>query len=280
MSGATFCPACGSAVEPLDARCLVCGSFLDALDAAEEQTEQVLQCDGCGAAVSYSIAERAPSCVFCRSVMAVHTLPCVGSAEWFVPFRVTEHEARAAIKATRRVPDDGIIDLRAVWWVGWTLDADAMVSWSADVGTTIDPVPATGQHALQISGQVVPASQGIDVKLCSDLVRTLDLSDARAEAMGPPGAAIERFVRGRASAIGYIRSSIESYARLHLPTQVRVGPKRLKGVTALVTRLATRRFAFPAWVASHRQLALRGTTIVHGQDARCVIHAPLRLRLR
>jgi DNA-directed RNA polymerase subunit RPC12/RpoP len=70
------CGRCDSPVEQDDLRCPICSQATPDTARADrsEAKVEVLRCNGCGAAVSYSVKARAPKCAFCGSVMHLDTM--------------------------------------------------------------------------------------------------------------------------------------------------------------------------------------------------------------
>ena len=65
------CRRCSSPFEDGDLRCAVCGAASPATvgDELPAAAVEVLRCEGCGAAVAYSVTARAPQCAFCGSIV-------------------------------------------------------------------------------------------------------------------------------------------------------------------------------------------------------------------
>ena len=69
---------------------------------AEEPKVEVLRCEGCGAAVSYSEKARAPKCAFCGSVLHLETpSDPMEQTRHFLPFTVTRSQAAVAVALVR-----------------------------------------------------------------------------------------------------------------------------------------------------------------------------------
>jgi hypothetical protein len=187
------CQRCQSPLEPDDLRCAVCGLPTPILLAPVlAETAEILRCNGCGAAVSYSAEAQAPRCDFCGSVMEVEVPEDpIEEASRFVNFRVDETAARAALKQWLgslgffRPPDlqsQSTIDaLKPLWWVGWMFDATVSMCWAADSNAGSGRsqwAPHSGGGTLELRRVVVSASRGLTEPECTALVPSYNIEDA------------------------------------------------------------------------------------------------------
>ena len=69
------CARCDSPIEGDDLRCPICSQAVPVGERSDPSAPkvEVLRCNGCGAAVSYSAKAGAPKCAFCGSVMHLET---------------------------------------------------------------------------------------------------------------------------------------------------------------------------------------------------------------
>lgn len=280
------CQRCQSPLESDDLRCAVCGLPTPILLAPVlAETAEILRCNGCGAAVSYSAEAQAPRCDFCGSVMEVEVPEDpVEEASRFVNFRVDETAARAALKQWLgslgffRPPDlqtQSTIDaLKPLWWVGWMFDATVSMCWAADSNAGSGRsqwAPHSGGGTLELRRVVVSASRGLTEPECTALVPNYNIEDAADAPVGHAGATVEQFAVQRSAARKLISQALESVAAAQAKPMIPGTTYRNLHVSVLPTRLQSSHFAFPAWVLAYRYDGELYRAIVHGQDPRVVI---------
>ncbi len=265
------------------------------IETAEESSEpvvEVLRCDGCGAAVSYDVTAQAPRCVFCGSVTRLESPgDPVDQAAQFLPFTVNRHRAEQVFRDWLGSlgwfrPSDlrsaGRLEtMRPLMWVGWALDAEALVSWTADsdVGTgRADWAPHAGQTGMVFVDIVGSASRGLTDSETSELMGSYDLSTAAPDPPGEPSdAVIELFGLPRSSARQQVRTLIRQLVARRLEETHIPGSRFRNLKTSIVLGgLTTRRVAFPAWVIAYRYGKDLYRFVLSGQDAECLMgEAPL-----
>jgi hypothetical protein len=281
------CRRCESPLESSDLRCAICGLPAVAGEpGGEEAVEQVLRCNGCGAAVAYRAEVQAPRCDFCGEVMELETPDDpVEQAEAFVRFRVTPDQARAALEAwlgSRGFfrPSDlrakaKLHELKPLWWAGWMFDADVLMSWAADSDADARRsswAPHAGQGRVSMRRTVVPASRGLELDECVALLPFYDVSDATPEPeQAFREATVEQFVLQRSSARKLLREALRDAAAAHAVSQIPGRAHRNLKIEVLPTRLDTRHMAFPAYVLAYRYQEKLYRAIVHGQAPDCVV---------
>jgi hypothetical protein len=68
------CTRCETPLAPDDLRCAVCAQpTAGARPVHAEAHAQILRCDECAAAITYTVEAQAPKCAFCGSVMHLET---------------------------------------------------------------------------------------------------------------------------------------------------------------------------------------------------------------
>ena len=281
------CGRCHSPLEPEDLRCAVCAlpvPFDPAARVAEE-VAQILRCNGCGAAVSYSAEARAPRCDFCDSVMEVETPEDpIEQAELFLRFSVSDAQARGALSSwlgglgffrPSDLQSRAAVDaLKPLWWAGWIFEAEGTMCWAADSNAGARRsawAPHSGQCSLSVRNVVVPASRGLTEDECSALIPHYDVANAAGQAEGHPKATVEQFAVQRSAARKIIRRALEGVAVARAIRQAPGSSHRNVHVSVLPTRLSSRHYAFPAYVLAYRYRDKLYRAIVHGQDAQCVV---------
>jgi hypothetical protein len=288
-SEAVSCRRCTSPFEDGDLRCAVCGHAApaDVRDDLAEATVEVLRCEGCGAAVSYSVTARAPQCAFCGSIVHLeHPEDPLEQARLVLPFTVDRSRAEESFRQWQgslgwfRPADlrsaSRLESLRALWWVGWAFDVDSLVSWTADSdagASRADWAPHAGQTELELDGIVVSASRGLTARETSRLLPSYDFGSARERGPGDdPEVVVEQFELRRAAARRHVRSELERLVAKRLQNGTIPG-RRFRNIhtSVLARRLVTRRLGFPAWVIAYRYRSALYRCVLSGQDAACLV---------
>lgn len=294
------CQRCRSPLEPDDLRCAVCALPvpLPALSVVREELARVVRCGECGAAVTYDVKRRAPTCAFCGAMAHIETrrdpLEC---ADAYLPFQVDEAEARAALRAWLRglsffrPPDLAasavLDDLQPLYWVGWTFDVEALVSYTADTShgaRRSEWAPHSGQRSATMRDVLVSASRGLSADEAARLFPHFDLTSGRPEPDAPDPAApgseviVEHFDVQRSTAREIITDAVHENARQLARHWVPGGRVRKLRVAVLAKKLYTRRFGFPTYVLAYRYRGKPYRALIHGQSAdRVVGRAPWSL---
>ena len=283
------CARCASPLEREDLRCPICNAAAPGTEVAdlETTTTEVLRCNSCGAAVSYSVGARAPACAFCGSVMHTETPDDpLEQTQFYVPFTV---DRAAADEAYRRWlgglgwfrPSDlgsasRVESMTPLWWVTWVFNAAASVTWTADSDAGAqrsDWAPHSGETEMVFDDVVASASRGLSVSETDLLIPTYDLTTARdAPDDQIPGTTVEQFDLPRSTARGRVTAFIRRLVRERLQKGPIPGG-RFRNVHAAVVlrRLVTRRLAFPAWVLAYRYRGSLYRVVISGQDAGCLV---------
>ncbi|MGF1464996.1 MAG: zinc ribbon domain-containing protein [Sandaracinaceae bacterium] len=278
------CARCGTPLEVGDLRCAICSLPAPASEAGPAQAlAEVLRCEGCGAALEYDVEVRAPRCAFCGSVAHLErSEDPLERAEAFLPFRVDAFRAQAALKdwlsrrgffAPSRLAEAQVASLTPLWFVGWTFDAEALVSWTADSDHGARRsrwAPHAGQSPLTLRSVLVSASRGLSAEETAKLAPRYDLSTARAAPHAMPGAVIERFDVQRSAARATVAEAVRASAMGHAKHWVPGRRLRHLKTAVLLRRLVTRRLAFPTYVLAYRFQDRLYRALVHGQDASLV----------
>ena len=285
-SAAPECVRCATPLESGDLRCSICGLAAPDLTAARPAgpVAQVLRCTECGAAISYVAEVGAPRCAFCASVMRIEQpVDPVDQADWFVPFQVMPHEAHQLLRGWLATlgffrPSDlvsaaSIESQKPIWWAAWIVNANALVSWTADsdAGRRRSAwAPHSGQTMLDFQNLLISASRGLTLDEAFRLTPSVNLSLAAREPRGPGGVVIERFDAQRSAARRIIASAIESTAAARLQQGYIPGRSfRKVHVAVLLHDFSTRRVVLPVYVLAYRYRGKLYRTVVHGQDGRC-----------
>jgi hypothetical protein len=281
------CGRCHSPVDRGDLRCAVCSFPIpeSGSAAAERRVARVLRCDGCGAAITYDVEVRAPRCAFCDSVAHLEeTEDPLEEAQWHLPFTVEPTTARGALSrwlssrgffAPSDLASQSTVDaLTPLYWVGWTFDVEALVSWAADSdhGSHRSAwAPHAGQSPIELANVLVSASRGLTEEETQALADRYDLGSARADRHAPEATVVERFDVQRSAARHIIAAAVARAAAGHASTWIPGTSRRNLHVAVLPRRLVTRRYAFPAYVLAYRYRDTLYRAIIHGQDATRVL---------
>lgn len=287
------CVRCKAELEPEDLRCPLCALACthDAQAAPVRARAEVLRCDGCGAAISYSAERRAPSCVFCGATMRVEVpVDPIEQAQLVLPFRVDEAKARAALSAWLGArgffaPGDlsraSTVDtMKPICWAGWITDTDALVSYTGDSDAghgRASWAPHAGQAPMRFESLLVSASRGLTQKECLALAGGYDLGSARPASEADLATPIERFEVQRSVARERVVDAIHRTAAGRVQHQGHIPGSRFRNVkvAVLLKRLVTRRVAFPAWVLAYRYRGKLHRAVVHGQTAAVIGSSPV-----
>jgi len=278
------CTRCDSPIEGDDLRCPICSQAIPAPDRPKrpEPQVEVLRCDGCGAAVSYSEKARAPKCAFCGSVMHLETSSDpMEQTERFLPFTLARNQATEAYRGWLRGlgffrPSDlasgaRLESLKALWWVGWVFQADALVSWAADSNQGARRAawaPHAGQLEMPFRDILVPATRGLSEPEATHLTSSYRLESAGEAPEGGGGETIvEQFDLRRSSARQRVADAMGRLAEQRVKDG-RIPGSRFRNFSAaiLLRRLVTLRYAFPAYVVAYRYRGRLFRTVISGQD--------------
>jgi hypothetical protein len=281
----TACERCATAIEDGDLRCAICAlPVAEPAAAVERAIARVLRCTWCHAAVAFVPHARAPHCGFCGSTMTIEEpSDPIEVAELHVPFSVERATAEAALRgwlgkrgwfAPKTLRDEATLEsLTPIAWAGWIVDAQALVTWTADSdeGSRRSAwAPHSGQVAMRFAAICVPASRGLTDDECRMLCPYYQLSTA-APIADDDAHMIERFDAQRSAARAYIQRAIEATAKTRVEDHIPGRRFRNIHVACLLERQSTRRVALPAWIMAYR---FRGTpyrAIVHGQRPEIVV---------
>ncbi|HJL44910.1 MAG TPA: zinc ribbon domain-containing protein, partial [Polyangiaceae bacterium LLY-WYZ-15_(1-7)] len=277
------CGRCGSPLEPEDLRCAVCFLPVPAgQGGAARAVARILRCDGCGAALTYDVKVQAPKCAFCGSVARLEeTEDPIEEADAYLPFRVDPATARQAVKSwlgslgwfrpADLATEATVAELTPLWFVAWTFDVEALVSWAADSNAGAGRAawaPHSGQVPMTVQAALVSASRGLEEEEVAKLAPHFDLSSAQEAPHEMEGAAIERFAVPRSAARRIIERAVMAQARSHAKQFIPGSRVRKLSAAVLPRRLRTRRYGFPSYVLAYRYREKLYRAIVHGQDAR------------
>jgi hypothetical protein len=243
---------------------------------------EVLRCNGCGAAVSYSAKAGAPKCAFCGSVMHLETSSDpMEQTRHFLPFTVDRARATEAYRHWLRglgffrpsdlVSSARLESLKALWWVGWVFLAEALVSWAADSNADARRAPwapHAGQVEMPFRDILVPATRGLTEAETTHLTGSYRLETGRAEPEGADGeAVVEQFDVRRSAARQRVAEAMERLAESRIKDG-HIPGSRFRNFSAaiLLRRLQTLRYAFPAYVVAYRYRGRLFRTVISGQD--------------
>ena len=285
-SETTVCSGCGTPLEHGDLRCSICGKSapLDT-EPLRKITVKILRCTGCGAAVAYDPKRQAPSCSFCDSVVKVETIEDpMEQTSGYLPFTVTREQARSDLgrwlgslgwfrpsdlRSTARLEQ-----LRPLWWVAWVIDAESVISWSADSNHGARRsawAPHAGQTTVNFKSMLASASRGLTGHEVDVIASGFDLSHVQDEPSGAEGATLEQFDVQRSQARRQVASALQHLAYQHVQKNEIPGTRfRKVNASVVVSNLVTRRLSFPAYVLAYRYKRKLYRVVICGQDASLV----------
>ncbi|MCA8960852.1 MAG: hypothetical protein KDC38_10080 [Planctomycetes bacterium] len=281
------CRRCESPIESGDLRCAVCGDVAPFEAERRESTEfELLRCDGCGASVKYDPSIQAPRCTFCGEAMHLEqSRDPDESASLYFEFTVDPTTATGAVKRwlgsrgffrPSDLRDRARVDsVKPIFWAGWMLDAEALVSYAADteVGSHRSAwAPCSGQVEMTFENIVAPATRGLRHRETSHLVPSYTGPTAAAPRPPIDGTQLERFEQQRSAARRIVADAIRGLAVHRVSHQHLPGSRRRNVRTECVVRgLVTRRIGFPAYILAYRYENELYRVVVSGQDAGCII---------
>ncbi len=281
------CQQCESPLEKGDLRCSVCGFAAPmAGHSSVLKAVQILRCTGCGAALAYDAKKQAPACSFCNSVVKVETITDpVEQTEGYLPFTVTQEEAREALRRWLHTlgwfrPSDltsaaRIRELKPLWWVAWVFDADALVSWAADSNADSrrsDWAPHSGQCNVNFRQILSSASRGLSAGEAQQVAVGVDLAHVHPDPIGADDAIVEQFDAQRSQARQQISNAVYEQAKQHVSVNEVPGTKvRNLNVSLVVTGLSSRRLSLPAYVMAYEYKQQLYRVVINGQDVRALV---------
>jgi hypothetical protein len=294
----TSCARCQTALEDGDLRCAICAFPVPGAARPVDGPlyAQVLRCGDCGAAVAFSAEAQAPRCGFCGATMAIEQpVDPIETARKRLPFAVPREAAEAALRgwlarrgwfAPPALSSDAVLEsLTPLSWAAWLVNADALVTWTADsdAGARRSSwAPHAGETTLAFHEIIVPASRGLRARECRRLIPYYDLGrivPVEAAATGDLDAAIESFDAQRSAARRYVQDHIEAAAKVRVEPQIPGRRFRNVHVACLLERQTTERIALPVWILAYRYRGEPYRALVHGQHADIVVgRSPLDMR--
>jgi hypothetical protein len=285
---AQSCSRCGSRCEPEDIRCAVCAVAIVVREAvAARPAVQILRCRDCGAALKY-MAEHGARCAFCGSQLELETaVDPIEQAEWAIPFALSPDQARGILHGWLGrqgffTPSDlqssaRLDSVQALWWAAWVVDAQTLVSWTADSNAGARSsawAPHAGQTPLSFERLVVSASRGLTFEEAARLTASTNLQSPVDARSAQSGLTVEQFDAQRSAARKIVVAALEATAAARLQHGVIPGSRyRNVRVAVLLQAFNTQRILLPAYVLAYRYQGKLFRSIVHGQDPNCVFGA-------
>lgn len=289
MNGALVpCGRCESPLAREDLRCVICGLNTPADESHDERAfAEVLRCDGCGAAVTYTVKAQAPACAFCGDVMHLEKPDDpIEQAESFLRFTVGIEEAQDALRHWLGSlgffrPSDlrsqsRLEELVPLYWVAWVCNAEAKVSWTADSNAGAlrsSWAPHAGQQTIHYDGLVVPATRGLRYEETEKLTPHYDRGASDAAPSETLPATIERFDVQRSAARQRVLAALKTTSASMAEGWVPGSRLRNLNIALRLRKLSTERLALPAYVMAYRYRGTLYRAIVHGQNASCTFGA-------
>lgn len=289
MTAPSNCQRCGSASEAGDLRCPVCYLAIPhaASDTGRGTRVHIFRCASCGPAMEYRTTVQAPQCAFCGSVLKLEEqIDPVEQTEQYLPFTL---DLRAATETYRGwLSRQGFFQpsnlasaarlesLRALWWTGWIVSADAIVTWTLDSNAGARRAawaPHAGELRTEFGHIVIPATRGLSSHECARLIPTYTVASAVDESQSHGTDEVrERFDVSRSVARGRIVEAIRGLAEARIKGHEAPGTRFRNFHASIQLRgLRTRRVAFPAYAIAYRYRNRLYRTVISGQDTACVI---------
>jgi hypothetical protein len=247
----------------------------------------MLRCDSCGAAMEYQTKVRGPQCAFCGGILKLEEqIDPLEQTEIHIPFTVDRARAEEAyrqwisrqgfFRPSNLASAARLESLQPLWWVGWAVDADALVTWTADSNAgalRAKWAPHAGELRSQFDELVIPATRGLSAAECALLIPTYKIeSGVRETDHFGEEVVRERFELPRSFARAQIVGTIQRLAEARIKGQQLPG-SRFRNFHAAIhlQGLVSRRLAFPAYVLAYRYRGQVYRTVISGQDPSCVI---------
>jgi hypothetical protein len=240
--------------------------------------------------MEYVARVQAPQCAFCGGVLTLEqSVDPTEQTEKYLPFTVDRETAGDAYR--RWLSRQGFFrpsdlasaarleSLRALWWVGWAVDATAVVTWTVDSNAGAQRAswaPHAGELQTAFEDIVIPASRGLSPAECALLIPTYALASGIERPATTDAAAVpERFEMSCSVARGRIVEAIQRIAEERIIGREAPGTRFRNFHAAIhLRRLRTRRFAFPAYAIAYRYRGRLHRTVISGQAADCIIGQP------
>lgn len=209
----------------------------------------------------------------------------IEQADLFLPFHVSPDQAHGLLRGwlgslgffrpSDLASTSALESLKAIWWAGWIVDAEALVSFAADSNAGARRsawAPHAGQTQLRFENLLVSASRGLSLSETARLTPHYNLATAAREPRGPSqGILIEQFEAQRSAARRTLIEAIQGTAAARL-TQGHIPGSSFRHVHVAVVLhgFTTRRAALPSYILAYRYRDKVYRAIVHGQEGRCV----------
>ena len=284
------CQRCGSVSEAGDLRCPVCYLAIPHLasDTGRGTRVHIFRCPSCGPAMEYRTTVQAPQCAFCGSVLKLEAqIDPVEQTEQYLPFTLDRRAAtdtyrgwlarQGFFQPSSLASAARLESLRALWWTGWIVSADAIVTWTLDSNAGARRAawaPHAGELRTEFDHIVIPATRGLSPHECARLIPTYRVAGAVNEPPQSDGTdgVRERFDVSRSVARGRIVEAIRGLAEARIKGHEAPGARFRNFHASIQLRgLRTRRVAFPAYAIAYRYRSRLYRTVISGQDPACVI---------
>ena len=248
---------------------------------------QTLRCRSCGAALEYRASLQAPQCAFCGGVLTLEEkADPVEQAERHLSFTFDRQTATDVyrrwlqqlgwFRPSNLASASRLESLHALWWVGWVVNADALITWTADSDSDAQRAkwaPHSGELRTVLHGLVIPASRGLTAAECARLIPSYSLGNTPGNSQPQEAdAVVERFELPRSAARSTVLETIRRQAESEVQARHIPGSRFRNFHAAIQLRgLVSRRIAFPAYVIAYRYRARLYRTVIAGQDSGCII---------
>jgi hypothetical protein len=290
MTGApSNCQRCGSGSEAGDLRCPVCYLAIPhaGSDTGPGMRVHIFRCPSCGPAMEYRTTVQAPQCAFCGSVLKLEEqIDPVEQTEQYLPFTLDRRAATETYRGwlsrqgffqpSNLASAARLESLRALWWTGWIVSADAVVTWTIDSNAGARRAawaPHAGELRTEFDHIVIPATRGLSPHECTRLIPTYTVTSAVTETKSDGTEEVrERFDVSRSVARGRIVEAIRGLAEARIKGREAPGTRFRNFHASIQLRgLRSRRVAFPAYAIAYRYRNRPYRTVISGQDPACVI---------
>jgi hypothetical protein len=166
--------------------------------------------------------------------------------------------------------------LHALWWVGWVVNADVLITWTADSDAGAQRAkwaPHSGELGTTFHGLVIPAGRGLTAAEYARLIPSYSMENT-SSAAGPQAseAVLELFELPRSAARTTILETLRRQAESEVQAR-HIPGRRFRNFHAAIhlRGLVSRRVAFPAYVIAYRYYGRLYRTVMSGQVPGCIM---------
>lgn len=288
------CPRCNNIVDPEDLFCANCGTEAPlheheraATSKAPDWQVYAFNCTGCGASMSFDAKKGALHCPFCGAseVEPRPTAEGVVYPEKMIPFAIGQADAETQFRDwlgkgfwrpgnLKKLAN--VEGMRPLFLPCWNFSGNTDTCWAADVGASTRSGwrPSSGVHKEDLSGVLVPASQGLAE---AELEQVADFAF---EGLIPTehqyldGAVVEAFGLTRKGARERARGAFERVVSRLVSSQLHSRKIRNLHINVLIADMFSEPILLPLWIFAYRYKGKAYRFVMNGQTGKSIGKAP------